>query len=398
MRIPRAGGPRRRAVRALPALLVVVGACGGGEPALRPTATPGSPVERAEPTAEEQIAAVLDARAAALEAGRPQAYAATAAGALRRSDRVHARRARRLRLRDVFLTARDIEVRGRRATARVTTLYSLAGVRGEFRVKRRITLRHRGGWRVTRVQARRGAPPWEVGEFVAHRTRHFVVLAPQGVDISDLPSALEDGYAAMRDLLPRSRLERRYLVLVTADAAQTRALTTEIQGVETLAAISDATVILSGPAAQVEDVVGLRLLVVWQTFATLSPAERETTMTHELTHAALAGSSSGRVPAWLSEGVALYVSGDRRVAPPGADLASLSRSEAIARLAGTAQSDAYAASSAAAFSIAERFGRRRLLRLYDVFNEPSLRGRSGPRLANRAVRRVLGISLDDVLP
>ena len=135
MRVPRAGGPRRRAVRALPALLVVVGACGGGEPALRPTATPGSPVERAEPTAEEQIAAVLDARAAALEAGRPQAYAATAAGALRRSDRVHARRARRLRLRDVFLTARDIEVRGRRATARVTTLYSLAGVRGEFRVK-----------------------------------------------------------------------------------------------------------------------------------------------------------------------------------------------------------------------------------------------------------------------
>lgn len=196
---------------------------------------------------------------------------------------------------------------------------------------------------------------------------------------------------------PRGRLQRRYLALVTADASQARALTTRIQGIETLAAISDATVIQSAPAAAVEQVVGLRLLVVWGTFATLPPEERETTITHELTHAALAGATSGRTPSWLSEGVALYVSGDRRPAPPGADLVALSRPAAIARLAGIPQADAYSASSAAAYAIVERFGRRELFRLYDVFNKPSLRGRPGPRLANRATRRVLGIGLGDVL-
>lgn len=340
---------------------------------------------------------VLDDRAAALEAGKAKAYAATAASAQRRADRVHGRRARRLRLQDVFLTARKIDVRGRRATARVTTLYSLRGVRGEFRVNRRVTFRRRGRWRVTRVEARRGAPPWEVGDFVERRSRHFAVLAPAGLEIGDLAGALERGYATMRGLLPRGRLQRRYLALVTADASQARALTTRIQGIETLAAISDATVIQSAPAAAVEQVVGLRLLVVWGTFATLPPEERETTITHELTHAALAGATSGRTPSWLSEGVALYVSGDRRPAPPGADLVALSRPAAIARLAGIPQADAYSASSAAAYAIVERFGRRELFRLYDVFNKPSLRGRPGPRLANRATRRVLGIGLGDVL-
>lgn len=340
---------------------------------------------------------VLDDRAAALEAGKAKAYAATAAGAQRRADRVHGRRARRLRLQDVFLTARKIDVRGRRATARMTTLYSLRGVRGEFRVNRRVTFRRRGRWRVTHVEARRGAPPWEVGDFVERRSRHFAVLAPAGLDFGDLPGALERGYATMRGLLPRGRLQRRYLVLVTADASQARALTTRIQGIETLAAISDATVIQSAPAAAVEQVVGLRLLVVWGTFATLPPEDRETTITHELTHAALAGATSGRTPSWLSEGVALYVSGDRRQAPPGADLVALSRPAAIARLAGIPQADAYSASSAAAYAIVERFGRRELFRLYDVFNKPSLRGRPGPRLANRATRRVLGIGLGDVL-
>lgn len=387
---------RSRAAAA--ALTIFICGCGGSDPAPRPTASPGAPAERAAPTPEQEIATLLTNRAAALEAGDARAYAATAVAAQRRRDRVHGRRAARLRLRDVELTPRDVDADGNRATASVVTSYSFAGVRGEFQVRRRFTLRKRREWRIARVQSgRRGAPPWELADFVEHRTRHFAVLAPADLDVGDLPAALEAGYATMRDLLVRGRLQRRYLVVVAADAPQARALTTEIEGVETLAAISDATVVQSGPEASVDRVVALRLLVVWQSYGLLGPEERAKVVTHELTHAVLAGSTSGRMPSWLGEGVPLYVSGDRRPVPAGADLAALSRPDAIARLAGTAQADAYATSSAAAFAIADRFGRRALLRLYDVFNEPSLRGRAGPRLTNRAVKRVLGISLGDVL-
>jgi hypothetical protein len=386
---------RSRAAAA--ALTILICGCGGSDPGPRPNASPGAPAERAAPTPEQEIARLLTERAAALEAGDARAYAATAIAAQRRRDRVHGRRAGRLRLRNVELKPRSVDADGKRATASVVTSYSFAGVRGEFQVRRRCALRKRREWRIARIGSGRGAPPWELADFVEHRTPHFAVLAPADLDVGDLPAALEDGYATMRDLLVRGRLRRRYLVVVAADAAQAHALTTEIEGVATLAAISDATVVQSGPEASVDRVVALRLLVVWQSYGLLGPEERAKVVTHELTHAVLAGSTSGRMPSWLGEGVALYVSGDRRAAPAGADLAALSRPEAIARLAGTAQGDAYATSSAAAFAIADRFGRRALLRLYDVFNEPSLRGRPGPRLANRAVKRVLGISLGDVL-
>jgi hypothetical protein len=102
------------------------------------------------------------------------------------------------------------------------------------------------------------------------------------------------------------------------------------------------------------------------------------------------------MPAWLSEGVALYVSGDRRRAPADPDLAALSKADAIARLTGEAQADAYHASSAAAFAIADRYGTERLLDLYEAFNDPGLRGRAGPRLVDRAMRRELGLSLAEL--
>ena len=213
------------------------------------------------------------------------------------------------------------------------------------------------GWRVSAVPGRRGLPPWEVDDFRERRTEHFVVLAPTDVPVDELVDRA------------RGRLrhhERAALAAAGCGAAtsswwpagaeQARALTDEIRGVETLAALADASVIQRGPAARTDEVLSLRLMVVWEPFATLDAEGRRRVVTHELTHAALTGSTSGRTPAWLSEGVALYVSGDRRPAPPGADLAALSRPDAIARLTGEAQANAYNASSAAAFAIADRFG------------------------------------------
>ena len=153
---------------------------------------------------------------------------------------------------------------------------------------------------------------------------------------------------------------------------------------------------------------------MWPRWSALPPPARERVVTHELTHAALADTTSGRTPAWLVEGVALYVSGDRRTADASRlvrgdvagfsaaqasaahralSLDALARPGAIGRLRGTGQAAAYAFSSAAAFRIAERYGRARLLRLYQAFNDEELRGRPGPAVADRAARRVLGTSI-----
>jgi hypothetical protein len=375
--------------------LALVAGCGGGrEPAPRPTETPGTPAERPEPSDEQQIADLFEARAAALEDGDRRAYAATATAAQRRRDRQHARRARRLRLRDVTLEAANVRVSGDQARVRVEVSYGIAGVRGAFASEHRVrAVRTADGWRVARAGGARDRPPWEVDDFRERRSDHFVVLMPPEVPVDELVLALEDGYATMRELLTSGRLRRRYLVVVAAGSDEARALTHSIRGVETLAALSDASVIQSGPAKRTTRVLSLRLVVVWPPFSQLDADGRRRVVTHELTHAALTGSTSGRTPAWLSEAVALYVSGDRRLAPPEADLAALSRPDSIARLSGDAQAQAYSASSAAGFAIAERFGTERLLELYDAFNDPKLRG---PRLADRVLRRELGISLAEL--
>jgi hypothetical protein len=302
-----------------------------------------------------------------------------------------------LPLRAVDLDPGSIRVRGHRARAEVMVRYAIAGVRGTFQSTRVLGFAKTGGhWRVASVRGVRGRPPWEVGRFAVRRTPHFVVLAPPGAAAGDLTAVLESGYAAMRSKLQLGRLRHRYLVIAAADPDQARALTSHIRGLESLAAISDATINERGPARAVSSVVSLRLLVVYSAFAGLGAEGQRRTIAHELTHAALAGSTSGRTPSWLVEGVAMYVSGDRRIAPPGEDLAPLSRPAAIARLTGPAQARAYAASSAAAFTIVDRFGSKKLLGLYDAFNDPDLRGAPGPRLVDRAMQRELGIGLADL--
>jgi hypothetical protein len=75
-------------------------------------------------------------------------------------------------------------------------------------------------------------------------------------------------------------------------------------------------------------------------------------------------------------------------------LAALSTPDAIARLSGDEQQAAYAASSAAAFAIADRYGRDALLKLLLAYNRRHLLGRSGdPELTDHVLRRVLGLSL-----
>ena len=120
--------------------------------------------------------------------GRPRAYAATATGPQRLRDREAARNAGPLRLRDVELAVDSADVSGRRASLAVRSIYGIRGVRGRFAAARRVTAVRTGkGWRVRSETSRRERHPWEVGPVAERRSRHFVVLAPRGLDIDGAP-------------------------------------------------------------------------------------------------------------------------------------------------------------------------------------------------------------------
>jgi hypothetical protein len=401
-------------VRRLAALAVLVaglaGCSGGGD---GDDNSPGGTSARGtsapeKPSDEAQLTALLERRARALQAGSPRRYAATATGAQRARDRTAARNAAGLPLRRVGLEPRSIDLDGRRAVLNVRARYAIAGIRGHFESDRTLRARRTSrGWRIASSTSRRSHQPWEIARYTAARTPHFTILAPAALGIDGLETALEGGYERMRDVLVSGVLRRRYLVVVPQSAADARRMTTGIRGVASLAAISDSAVREEGPADRVVQVASQRLLVLWPAFAPLDADGRARVITHELTHAALAGRTSGRTPGWLQEGIALYVSGDRRVGAAARfvagdagrvsrralTLTGLSAPGAIGRLGGEGQSAAYAYSSAASFYIAERFGRKRFLRLYGAFNDPKLAEPDGPELTAAAVERTLGIGL-----
>jgi hypothetical protein len=366
---------------------------------------PGGRGELARPGRLELLQRMLDRRAKALGEGDARAFAATSVGAQRARDRRSARRVRGLGVHRVEMAVEGGDVRKNRLQVRGRLSYLVRGISGRFNASLRIGLQWTGkDWRVRTVTARRGRVPWEVAAQRRTRSKHFVVWGPRNLDLAGagLTDALEAGYAKMGEVLARGRLRRRYLVVVAGDAGQARALTAEIRGIASLAAITDTEVRQEGPAEQVVEVASQRLLVIWPSFTSVGPEARNTVVAHELTHAAVARSTSGRTPAWLVEGLALYVSEDDR-RPEAArlqaegtrvSLRSLSDPDVIATLSGEEQNAAYSFASAAAYYVAERFGQSALLDLYDVFNEESLKGAKGdPRLTDRAARRILKLSL-----
>jgi hypothetical protein len=375
----------------------------GGSPAAESSPARG----RSKPQPNIEVAALLQRRARALERGRAAAYAATSAPSRRAHDRAAAARSRGLGLRDVVIDLGSGRISQTRATLHSRINYRVRGLTGVFTSPATLRLtKGPNGWRVTSQRVRRQQPPWEVGGFRRTPSPHFVVWAPEGLDpaAGGAIAALEDGYARMQGVLANGRLRHRYLVLIAADARQARRLTSAIRGVEGLTALTDTEVRQEGPAERVRSVASQRLVILWPAFAALDGGAQRTVVAHELTHAAVAPETSGRTPSWLAEALALYVSGDRRVDEAAqvvarasgrtSTLARLSHPDAIAKLTGDAQTMAYAYSSAAAFYVVERYGRGRLLRLYDAFNDESLAGDGGDLdLVDAAVRKVLHVGL-----
>jgi hypothetical protein len=306
------------------------------------------------------------------------------------------------------------DLTGRRAVLHVETIYSFRHVQSRFVKHSKVTaVRTHAGWRVRRDRALGVKAPWELGRYAVRRSRHFLALTPRGLDVGSLMSDLEAGRALMHRGLPEVRPPGRMLVLVARDIADARALTQDVRSLDGLTAVAEAQVTQRGPARRVGWITGQRILVMWSAYGDRATAERQMVIAHELTHAALARRTSGRIPAWLVEGIAMYASGDQRSANAGAllsgaqlkvageqgaadrvlSLRRLARPKAMNRLAPIPLAVAYSYASAAAYAIVAKHGRAALLRLYDAFNDEQIRGHAGPRLDDRITRRVLHESL-----
>ena len=354
------------------------------------------------PDDAEQIARVLEDRARALDAADGLALSATATGRQRARDRRSARRAKPLSIDRVRLVADDLETSGGRAKAKVNMSYRVRGMRRPVLTAREIVLRHgSAGWRVERDAPRREPLPWEIGDFNLTRAPHVVLLTPPGVHAERLSRGLAAAYRSIRRDLPARELPRSVLVIAARDAAQTRRLAIKIgRGV---VALADVAVSWGPPPAfRVERVLAERMIVVDSRWRRLPEAERQMTLEHELTHTALNRDTSLRTPAWLVEGVAMYVSDDDRTSEArlraagtaqSTNLRRLCRPDSIIGLRGRRQAAAYAASSAAVEAIVQRYGSEALFKLYDAFNDSTLRGKTCAATADRALRRTLGMSL-----
>jgi hypothetical protein len=402
----------------LAALAVALAACGetGGD-----TPTPKAQEAAAEtkpkppPNNSAQLAKLLGTRARALAAGDDQGFLDTSMGAQAKRDKRAIAAAKALPLDTVQLSADAIEIEGRRATVRVSLSYSFEGVETSYHKTSRMTAEKTPeGWRISNDRPSAGTlAPWEFTRYKAHKSRHFLALAPRDLRVGKLMTDLEKGRSRMRRGLPGVKPPERVLVIVARNGRDINALTKNRKSRRSVVAVAESQFATTGAAKRISRVWGERVFVLWRSYRAGSTAERRQVVAHELVHSALAHRTSARTPPWLYEGIALYGSGDNRSGDAGAlisgrgvlrnsgeqarakaamSLRKLSRPRALEQMSSVGISFAYAYSSSTAYLIARRHGPKALLRLLTAYNSDKNKG-SGHKLADRVVRRTLKTSL-----
>ena len=252
------------------------------------------------------------------------------------------------------------------------------------------------GWRISNDRPSAGTlAPWEYTRYKARTSKHFLALAPKSLKVGNLMTDLEKGRAKMVRGLPGVKPPRKVLVIVARNGKDTKALTKDMKTRRSLVAVAETQYSVKGTAQRVDELWGERVFVMWRSYGDGSPKERQTVVAHELVHAALAHRTSARTPPWLYEGIAMYVSGDNRAGDAGAlisgrgvlrdaskqgeakaamSLTKLSNPRALQKMSSVEISFAYSFSSAAAYTIAEKHGRKALLRLFTAYNSEKNRG------------------------
>ncbi len=412
----------RWAALAVSALLIT--ACGSGSAHTTPAAqktestTKPKPTPTRAPGDTEQLTKLVSERAKALELGDPESYSATATGSQVAKDKRAAAAAKELPISSVTMTTEGTEITGDRARLKVYMSYSFEGIETEYyKASRMDAVKTPDGWKVQRDLPAAGAyAPWEYRRYKARTSEHFLALAPANMKVGSLMTDLEKGRARMKRGLPGVKAPAKLLVIVTRNSTDTKALTKDYRTLRSLVAVAEAQVAIDGPAKKVSAVSGQRVFILWRSYGKSSTDQRRITVAHELVHAALVKRSGGRVPVWLSEGIAMYASGDKQAGDAGAllsgaqlrdtskqeaavnalSLTKLAKPTSLDRMSSIPLAFAYAYASAAAYAIADKYGPKALLRLYSAFNSQKYKGPAGRKLSDKVVRGTLKTSLSSL--
>jgi hypothetical protein len=382
------------------------------------TKTKAKAPEKKPPTDTEQIAELLKTRASALEFGDADDFVATATGSQASRDKRAIVAAKALPIGSVRLTAKRNELNGDRATISVQMAYTFDDIDTfYYKTSRMSAKKTPEGWRISNDHPSDGIlAPWEYTRYKARTSKHFIALAPKSLKVGSLMTDLEKGWSKMRRGLPGVKPPKRVLVIVARNGKDSRALTKDIRTLSALTAVSETQFSVKGSARRVDQLWGERVFVMWRSYGNRSQKERQMVVAHELVHAAMAKRTSARTPPWLYEGLAMYVSGDNRAGDAGAlisgrgvlrdaskegaakkamSLTKLSNVRALQRMSPIGLSFAYSYSSAAAYTVAEKHGRKALLRLFTAYNSAKLRGKPGRKLTDKVLRKTLKKSITE---
>ena len=164
-------------------------------------------------------------------------------------------------------------------------------------------------WRVSAVDFDDNPPFWLTGDVVVRETTHFLIFArPESADdLPTLDAETEAAYAILRE--QGLALEPRYVAYFTASRDDFEMLTGQASNRLLGLALSRYEFI-----GNVVDVNSRAFYINGEAFIDeqtgLNAEDRQTTITHELVHLALAQDTRPFTPIWLVEGAAVYYSED----------------------------------------------------------------------------------------
>ena len=365
------------------ALTIVLNAQGVGATSVT-SASGGAPAPTAVPSAAELATSAIDAllakQAAAALSGDGAAFAQTLAPAIQAEQATIIQRLAAMPLRSYSLQlapAANLGAGDALSGVPVELIYTLRGLSDDnpFHYSLRYDFARAGeGWQVTKIAPADNPPFWWTGEVVPREASHFLLFArPESqADFAALEQEAEAAYAALQAKgLP---LEPRYVAYFTATQQDFTTLTGRTSR-------------YLGMALSRYEFLGNAITTTNRAFfingasfrenaGAVRPGERQTTITHELVHLALAAQTRPFTPPWLVEGLAVYLSEDtggamrQRLATSGRlntlSLAELTRAGALGEhdLTGERASDEYTFAGETIAYLVERFGKAKVLAFY----------------------------------